>query len=347
MARKPTTAPATTDNASEATPRRKRPARLGRGLQSLMAGATPPAAVTVEPISEAPSPASKLSAAPFDGSAAQSTPGLADGLFHVELDRVQPNRHQPRQRWDDASLDGLAASIREQGVMQPIVVRRGDAPDRYELVAGERRWRAAQRAGLDAVPALLRELSDEQSAQWALVENVQREDLNAMDRAEAVQGLVDSFGLTHGEVADRLGLQRATITNLIRLLGLSETVRGMLRDGLISMGHARALVGLADGDKQVALAERIVREGLSVRQVESAVRAFHVEPTAEATPSRPAIPAHLAELERDIANRLGLKVKLKAGRRKGSGSLEIGFATLDEFDGLIDRLGVSAPSSLS
>jgi ParB family chromosome partitioning protein len=266
----------------------------------------------------------------------------AGGWFHVELDRVVPNPHQPRQRWDDGSLDGLAASIREQGVMQPIVVRPAPTGEGYELIAGERRWRAAQRAGLAAVPALLRELNDAESAQWALVENVQREDLNAMDRAEAVQSLVDQFELTHAEVAERLGLQRATITNLTRLLSLAPTVREMVRDGLLSMGHARALAGLSDPKHQAAIAERVVREGLSVRQVESAVRAFHVEPPAVPATPAPAPPAHLAELERNIADRLGLRVRLRTGRKKGTGSLEIKFTSLNDFDALLHKLGLDA-----
>ncbi|MEM0915116.1 MAG: ParB/RepB/Spo0J family partition protein [Planctomycetota bacterium] len=344
MARKPT--PATTaeqdSGSTAAKPRRGKSSRLGRGLQSLMSAPPSPSAVAVESSPTPAQPAAAIAPAASPEEPAATTPDAnGESVFHVELNRVRPNRHQPRQRWDDGSLDGLAASIREQGVMQPIVVRPGVDAGEYELVAGERRWRAAQRAGLSAVPALLRELTDEQSAQWALVENVQREDLNAMDRAEAVQGLVDQFGLTHAEVAGRLGLQRATITNLTRLLGLAPTVRAMVRDGLLSMGHARALAGLADEKQQVALAERIVREGLSVRQVEAAVRAFHVEPDVEPTPSSPATPAHLTELERDIADRLGLRVKLKTGRAKGSGSLEIKFATLDEFDSLLGRLNVS------
>ncbi|MEM9250990.1 MAG: ParB/RepB/Spo0J family partition protein [Planctomycetota bacterium] len=347
MARKPT--PATTaeqdSGPTAAKPRRGKSSRLGRGLQSLMSPPPSPSAVAVES-SPTPAQAAIAPTASPEEPAAKTPEANADSVFHVELDRVRPNRHQPRQRWDDGSLDGLAASIREQGVMQPIVVRPGDAPGEYELVAGERRWRAAQRAGLSALPALLHELTDEQSAQWALVENVQREDLNAMDRAEAVQGLVDQFELTHAEVAGRLGLQRATITNLTRLLALAPTVREMVRDGLLSMGHARALAGVADQKQQVALAERIVREGLSVRQVEAAVRAFHVEPDAKPTPSSPATPAHLTELERDIADRLGLRVRLKTGRVKGSGSLEIKFATLDEFDSLLGRLNVSTSTGV-
>jgi len=360
MARKPTrtTQPsarpdsaASSSSSTDSAGRKRKPPRLGRGLQSLMTGAaaTEPVAVA-DPASTAAAPtATPTHGPPPSEPGDQTIAGQGVALFHVELDRISPNPHQPRQRWDDASLDGLAASIREQGVMQPIVVRPagptdpGDSPDpRYQIVAGERRWRAARRAGLTAVPALLRTLSDEESAEWALVENVQREDLNVMDRAEAIQSLVEQFRLTHADIADRLGLQRATVTNLTRLLSLAPPVREMVRDDLMSMGHARALAGLDDTQHQVALAERTVREGLSVRQVEAAVRAFHVEPSATLAPPPTAPPAHLTELERDIADRLGLRVRLRTGRKKGTGSLEIKFASLEDFDSLLAKLGLDA-----
>jgi len=366
MAGKPKDTKQPLSQAADNSGKKRKPPRLGRGLQSLMTGAPAAEPVAVAdptpPPAAAASPAAQAVATPAPGTPDDTpaqAPGNADegqgvALFHVVLDRIVPNPHQPRQRWDDGSLDGLAASIREQGVMQPIVVRpapapapgfdgeqQGDAP-RYEIVAGERRWRAAQRAGLAAVPALLRTLSDEESAEWALVENVQREDLNAMDRAEAIQALVDQFHLTHADVADRLGLQRATVTNLTRLLTLAPPVREMVRDGLIAMGHARALAGLNEATHQVALAERVVRDGLSVRQVETAVKAFHVEPSAPPAPQPTAKPAHLTELERDIADRLGLRVKLRTGRKKGTGSLEIKFASLEDFDALLNKLGLDA-----
>ncbi|MEO0586692.1 MAG: ParB/RepB/Spo0J family partition protein [Planctomycetota bacterium] len=330
----PAATASTPQDAAKPAGGKRKGGRLGRGLQSLMGTpAATPAATNAPPSATAASPAA----------ADEPQPSEADrAMFHVELDRVVPNRHQPRQQWDDATLESLAASIREQGVLQPVVVR-PDGKGNYELVAGERRWRAARIAGLTALPAIVRELDDQTSAELALIENVQREDLNPIDRAEAIRTLVDQFGMTHARVAERLGLNRATVTNLTRLLSLTPAVIELVREGLLSMGHARALAGLDKADAQQKLAERAVREDLSVRQVEQLAKTFHVEPSADA-PSTPAAgkarPAHIAELESDIAARLGLRTRLKTGRKAGTGSLEIKFGSLDEFDALLAKLGV-------
>ncbi|MEM6333760.1 MAG: ParB/RepB/Spo0J family partition protein [Planctomycetota bacterium] len=330
---------------------KRKSGRLGRGLQSLMG--SPPAAAA-----PAATPASTQSSLPQDEATASNkhlkTPaaggspsqGETGGMFHVELARIVPNRHQPRQQFDDAALEGLAASIREQGVLQPIVIR-PDGKGDYELVAGERRLKAAKLAGLDALPAIVRTIDDQTSAELALIENVQREDLNPIDRAEAIQALVDEFGMTHAKVADRLGLNRATVTNLTRLLDLTPAVIELVREGLLSMGHARALAGITNVDTQRKLAERAVREELSVRQVEQLTKTFHVKPQAAAPPagsSTKTRPAHITELESDIATKLGLRTKLKTGRKAGTGSLEVKFSSLDEFDALLAKLGVHGRS---
>jgi len=229
-------------------------------------------------------------------------------------------------------------------MMQPIVVRpiKG-AANQYELIAGERRWRAAQEVGLVAVPALVREINDEKAAEWALIENLQREDLNPIEKAEAFQRLGHQFGLSHAEIAQRVGLERSSVSNLLRLLDLSDFVRDLIRENMLTMGQARAIAGLVDPALQRGLAERAVREGLSVRQVEDEVRRLQqggrVAPPGKG--NRGATHA-LSDLEKQIAQQLGTKVKIKAGRKKGSGTLAIDFYSLDEFDALLARLDVKA-----
>lgn len=268
--------------------------------------------------------------------------GAQAGLVYLPVASLRPNRHQPRQQFDENSLNRLADSIRSEGIMQPIVARPdGQDTGRYEVVAGERRWRAAKIAGLATVPVIVRDLNDRQLAEWALIENLQREDLNPIERAEAFSRLIDQFGLSHEEAGERIGMDRSTITNHLRLLTLCDTVKQLIREGLISMGQARALAGLSDESQQKMLAERAVRQGMSVREVEAAVR--KLTETNSASPkaaSSSGKAPFLADLERQIAQQLGTKVTLKPGRKKGTGTLSIDFYSLDQFDALVTQLGV-------
>lgn len=283
------------------------------------------------------------------------------GVRFVSIDQLAPNPYQPRQQAHDAGIDTLADSIRIHGLMQPVVVRpqpeSGTTTGRdgesspgttFEIIAGERRWRAARMAGLERIPAVVRALDDRDAAEWALVENLQREDLNPIDRAHAFAGLVERFGLSHDDVAQRVGVDRSTVANLIRLLSLAPPVQDLVRHGRLSMGHARAIAGLSDADAQAAAADRAVRQSLSVRQVERLVKSLASAgptPPSEA-PSRPAAPArgthHLEDLEHRIGEQLGTRVAIRPGRKKGTGRLTIEFHSLDAFDDLLARLGVEA-----
>lgn len=315
--------------------------------------------------------ASSASESPAPEPRATATAADEAGIAWLVIDNIQPNPYQPRQRVPDASIETLADSIRTHGVMQPIVVRLAPRPPeppepsaspgdpkatettdtteagRYEIIAGERRWRAARLAGLKRVPALLRELSNQDAAEWALVENLQREDLNPMDRANAFTRLLEEFSLTHQQVAERVGVDRSSVANLIRLLALDEPVQAMVRDGHLSMGQARAIAGLSDAESQQSLAERAVRRGLSVRQVEKLVRSLSApdrtpsEQQSNAAKNRPST-SHLNDLEKQIGEQLGTRVSIRPGRKKGSGKLTIEFYSVDAFDDLLERLGVRA-----
>ena len=320
--------------------KKNRPSRLGRGLSSLMA--TP---VEVElpkpPTSQAAtaSPAAPTADADEHENASKQS---SDGLFRLPVSSIRPNRHQPRQRFDPAKIKSLAESIKADGLMQPIVVRpSADQPGQYELIAGERRWRAAQEAGLSHVPSLIREIDEEKAAELALIENLQREDLNAIEKAEAFQHLADQFGLSHSQIAERVGLEPSSVSNLLRLLDLSDFVRDLVRENILSMGQARAIAGIVNGAQQRALAEKAVREGLSVRQVEQEVRRLQQPSSAAKLPGGSASPV-LSDLEKQIGQQLGTRVKIKAGKKKGAGTLAIDFYSLDEFDALLARLDVKA-----
>jgi ParB family chromosome partitioning protein len=253
------------------------------------------------------------------------------GLRMLDVGLIEPSPFQPRRAVESGALEGLAASIRRSGVMQPIVVRA--VGGRYELVAGERRWRAAMAAGLDRVPASVRDLSDEESAEWALVENLQREDLNPVERASAFQTLSDRFGLTHGEVADRVGLERSTVANEVRLLELEGSITSLISSGLLSGGHGKALLSVLPGPGRERLAAHAARAGWSVRRLEREAR--------EMTPGAP-LPqprAERSDLERQLSEHLGTKVKVRTDASGKRGRLTIEFYGLDHFDGLMARLG--------
>ena len=263
-------------------------------------------------------------------------PAAADGALEtLAVSVIQPGKYQPRRHFDDAALDELAASIKTQGLLQPLVVR-AVARGRYELIAGERRWRAAQRAGLTELPALVREVPEQTVLALALIENIQREDLSPLEEAQALQRLIEEFGLTHQQTADAVGRSRAAVTNLLRLLELPAPVRALLDARKLEMGHARALAALPE-KLAVRLAEQAAAEGWSVRDLEAAARAAQKPAAAPRPAVRKARDADLAALERELSERLATRVQLKAGRG-GRGTLLLHYHSLDALDGLLARL---------
>jgi ParB family chromosome partitioning protein len=259
-------------------------------------------------------------------------PGRALLMLPVEV--IERNPNQPRKRFEEAKLEELAASIREHGIVEPILVRRDGG--RYRIVAGERRWRAAQRAGLAEVPAVVREASEREAFELALVENLQRADLNAIEEAEAYEVLLDEHGLTQEQIAERVGKDRSTVANALRLLKLPEDVRDLVRGGSLDMGHARALLALEDAGLVRKTALRAVREGLSVRATEALVRLLGMKGRKKtpASGETPAIRALATRLQR----RLGAKVRV-VPRSAVSGRLEVDYTSLDELDGILAKIG--------
>ena len=252
-------------------------------------------------------------------------------MMHVA--HLAPGKYQPRTQMDSESLQELADSIRAQGLMQPILAR--EVAGGYEIIAGERRWRAAQLAGLSEIPVLLREVPDDAVAAMALIENIQREDLNAIDEAHGLQRLIQEFGMTHDAVAQAVGKSRAAVSNLLRLLNLSRPVQDMLTAGLIEMGHARALLPL-HATVQRELAHEIETRGLSVREVERRVARLK-EPTA--APAKQAVSRDLLRLEEALSDTLGMTAHVQTNS-KGGGKLTLHFASADELEGLLLRFGI-------
>ena len=285
---------------------------LGRGLDALLSGGKGASAA-----------------------AATGSPLAGEGeLRQLPVELVQRGRYQPRTHMDDAALDDLAASIRAHGVVQPITVRPLDS-GAYEIVAGERRWRAAQRAGLANVPALVRDLPDDVALPIGIIENIQREDLNAVEEAGALKRLIDEFGLTHQTAADAVGRSRAAVSNLLRLLELQPDVLAMLERGDIEMGSARALLGLEAKD-QVEVARTVAARGLSTRQTEHLVRGIQsASKRPRKTPAR--VDPDIQQLEQRLSEHLGTAVTLKQGG-KGAGQLVIRYGSLDQLDGILGQL---------
>ena len=281
----------------------KKPKGLGRGLEALLGG---------EP---APAP---------NGAPSQ-----------LPIAQLQPGKYQPRTKMDPEALAELAESIKAQGVMQPILVR-PVAEGRYEIIAGERRFRASQLAGLSEVPVLVKQVADEAALAMALIENIQREDLNALEEAQGVQRLIREFDFTHEQAAGAIGRSRSATSNLLRLLNLAQPVQDMLMDNRLDMGHARALLGV-DAATQIQFAHRIVAKGLSVREAESLVAQAGREESARAA-RRPAQRSRdIVRLEEELADTLGAVVHLAANAR-GKGKLVIEFSNLDQLDGIVERL---------
>jgi len=256
-------------------------------------------------------------------------------LAMLPVEALRPGKYQPRTRMDEASLNELAESIRVRGVIQPIIVRPvGDA--QYEILAGERRWRAARIAGLEKVPAVIRSVSDDAALGIGLIENIQREDLNAIEEAAGLKRLIDEFRLTQEEAARAVGRSRVAVTNLLRLLELAPAVQSMLQDGKIEMGHARALLSLSR-QRQVELATQAHVQGLSVREIERLVQQSVEAPKAGAKPGKAKVDADTRRLQEELSEALGARVNLKA-KRGGRGSVVIDYSSLDQLQGLVERL---------
>lgn len=286
---------------------------LGRGLDALLGG-----------MSDADE---RARASP------EPTDAAGDGSFRLlPVDLIRRGKHQPRQIVEESTLEELAHSIRARGIVQPIVVRPAGAGS-FEIVAGERRWRAAQMAGLDEMPVVVRECSDREAAAVALIENIQREDLNPIEEAQGYRSLADEFGLTHQELADAVGRSRSAVSNALRLLDLNDDVRALVERGELDMGHARALLSLS-GAAQSETAAEVVRRGLSARETEKLVRSK----VKGKTPAQPATrDPDVVRLETELANRLGAKVRIDH-KTKGAGSVTIHYSSLDALDGILERI---------
>ena len=256
-------------------------------------------------------------------------------LAHLPVELIQRGKYQPRRDMHPEALEELAESIKVQGVMQPIVVR-NIGEGRYEIIAGERRWRATQLAGLDKIPAVIRDVPDEAAIAMALIENIQRENLNPIEEAVALKRLQDEFELTHAEVAQAVGKSRTTITNLLRLIALSDEVKTLLEHGDLEMGHARALLTL-DTETQRAIARQIVAKGLSVRQTEALVRLHQEGRDNEKVKPEVTVSADIRRLQDQLSDTLGAGVEIQHGA-KGKGKLVISYNSLDELDGILGHI---------
>lgn len=284
-----------------------KPKGLGRGLDALLGGGK------------------------TDGAAA-TTSAAADVLRDLAINDLKPGKYQPRTRMDQDALQELAQSIKQRGIVQPILAR-AIAGGKFEIVAGERRWRAAQIAGLARVPVLVREIADDAALGIGLIENIQREDLNAMEEAAGIQRLISEFSLTHEEAAEAVGRSRTAVTNLLRLLELAKPVQDMVMEAKLDMGHARALLSLGKA-KQVELAHQIVHKNFSVREAERLVKAESAPPKVGKTAM--SADADTRRLENDLAEKLGTRVTLKADA-KGKGTLTIEFLDYEHLDGILER----------
>ncbi len=257
----------------------------------------------------------------------------SNGLRMLPVGQLQPGKYQPRSYMDDDALNALAESIKSQGIMQPILVREL-APEQYEIIAGERRWRASQIAGLEEVPVLIREIEDESALQMALIENIQRENLNPLEEALGIKRLIDEFAMTHERAASAVGRSRVAVSNLLRLLTLANGVQDMLMENKLDMGHARALIGL-DAVQQVMLANKVVQEQLSVREVEKLVKKKSTDD--EKKTSKTAINPDVAALQSRLSETLGAGVSI-AAKSNGSGTLKINYSNLDQLDEIIKKI---------
>ena len=293
--------------------------RLGRGLDALLS----------KPVAETTA---------VTGEDREEATG--ERLRQVPVELLQRGQYQPRVDIRQDTLEDLASSIKAQGVVQPIVARpiEGRGRVKYEIVAGERRWRAAQMAGLDEIPAVIREIPDEAAIAMALIENIQRENLNPLEESRALDRLIREFDLTHAEAADAVGRSRAAVSNLLRLRDLSDKVKPMLESRELEMGHARALLGISDAMQQFDAARQVVKKGLSVRETERLVRRM-LDKSSGKKPAKPAESgnADIRRLEIEVSEKIGAKVRLQHSK-KGSGKVVIAYNSLDELDGILKHI---------
>ena len=309
------------------TGRGEKPKHLGRGLESLLG-----------PIMSERAAMAEISPPPPASHKFPSDKDLDDSLRELTLDQISANPYQARTVWNEQDLTELADSIKTNGVIQPIIVRVFQGG--YQLIAGERRFRAAQMAGLAKIPAIVREVTDEQLFEWSLVENIHRRDLNPIERAKAYQRYLGAFSLTQAEASQRLGEDRSVIANHLRLLDLPEDIRRMLVDGQLTMGHARAILSLPSDELRRKLANRAMAGRLSVRDVERLVRKYAQE--EQKTPAKArSKPAHIADLEDKLCRHLGTRVQIEARRNGHRGRIVIDFDSLDEFERITEALGLA------
>jgi ParB family chromosome partitioning protein len=326
---------------------------LGRGLDALLGqiaahrAATQPGAVAAgvapPPPPAAPGAGESVPSAEVPTATAAASPrtGLDEELLRLPLDQLQRGQYQPRVDMRPESLEELASSIRAQGVVQPIVVRplaRVDAGgQRYEIIAGERRWRAAQMAGLPDIPAVVRRVPDEAAIAMALIENIQREDLNALEEARALDRLIREFGVTQQQAADAVGRSRTAVTNLLRLLDLAPEVAALLEKREIEMGHARALLGLTQRRQQVEVGSLVAKKKLSVRDTEALIRRL-INPPSSAASGPPALDPNVAQLQSRLTDTLGARVAIEHSARSGKGRVVVSYNSLDELDGILAHI---------
>ncbi len=305
--------------------------RLGKGIGSLI-NLTPVPVQAIEPKPTTTTPAQQ-----------PETSSVLSGLVLVKVNSLRASRFQPRKVFDAVQLEQLSQSIQHSGLMQPVVVRRlkvAEGEIQFELVAGERRWRAAMMGGLQTIPAIVRELSDEEAAEWGLVENIQREDLNPMDRAFALRGLVDRFGLTQEQVAKRIGFDRATVANFLRLCDLEPEIAQMLSAGKLSAGHGRALLGLPAGEERLRAAQAAAQFAWSVRKLEEIARTRSTEKQIDNETTTNPRDAVIRDLERQLGQHLGTKVNIIADKQGKRGRVILEYYGIDHFDGLLAKMGL-------
>jgi ParB family chromosome partitioning protein len=307
--------------------KREKPRHLGRGLQSLISPITSVVTEAEHALSGTPA-ASKY---PPDKE-------LKDSLHEISIDSISPNPYQARSVWNEQELAELTESIRANGIIQPIIVRPAGAG--YQLIAGERRFRAAKLASLATIPAMIRQASDEQLHEWALVENIHRVDLNPIERAKAYRDYVNTFSLTQAEAAERLGEGRSVVANYLRLLDLPQEIKQMLAESSLSMGHARAILALPTDELRRKLANRAMAGRLSVREVERLVRKY-LAGTGQVKTTLRSKPPHIIDIENKMASQLGTKVSIETRKNGQRGRVIIEFYSLDEFDGIMDRIGIA------
>ena len=312
---------------------------LGRGLGALLGGASPMAK------SPPPATAATFLNPPVNPPvSATPVPDARERVERVPLERVRPCPFQPRKDFTPETLQELADSIREQGIIQPLIVR--TKPDHLELIAGERRWRAAQLLGLKEIPVIIREADDRAVLELALIENLQRENLNAIEEAQGYAELTEKFQLRQEDVARKVGKSRTVVANALRLLKLPPQTRAFLREGSLSVGHAKVILGLPDAAQQDLAAARVIKEGLNVRQTEELVTQLLRPPAPDLAtkPGAPAVPAtrdvHIADLENKLRERFGTKVQLRY--RAGKGALDIRFFSDDDLERILQIVGVKA-----